>query len=60
MNIEKSAKNNMLIALLLVGALVLNIINIWFLPNKIHLVPVLFCIFYAFGAGSILYQMEDV
>jgi len=30
MNIEKSAKNNMLIVLLLVAALVMNIINIWF------------------------------
>ena len=33
MNIEKSAKNNMLIALLLVVAVAVNIINIWFLPK---------------------------
>jgi len=33
MNIEKSAKNNMLIVLLLVAALAVNIINIWFLPK---------------------------
>ena len=33
MNIEKSAKNNMLIVLLLLSALILNIVNIWFLPH---------------------------
>ena len=33
MNIEKSAKNNMVIVLLLLTALILNIINIWFLPK---------------------------
>jgi len=33
MNIEKSAKNNMLIVLLLIAALVVNIVNIWFLPK---------------------------
>ena len=33
MNIEKSARNNMLIVLLLVVALAVNIINIWFLPK---------------------------
>lgn len=33
MNIEKSAKNNMIIALLLLSALILNIINIWFMPK---------------------------
>ena len=33
MNIEKSAKNNMMTVLLLVIALILNIINIWFLPK---------------------------
>ena len=33
MNIEKSAKNNMAIVLLLLTALILNIINIWFLPK---------------------------
>jgi hypothetical protein len=33
MNIEKSAKNNMLIAIMLLTALILNIISIWFLPN---------------------------
>ena len=33
MNIEKSARNNMLIVLLLVAALAVNIINIWFLPK---------------------------
>ena len=33
MNIEKSAKNNMITAILLVTALIINIINIWFLPK---------------------------
>ena len=33
MNIEKSAKNNMVIVLLLLTALILNIMNIWFLPK---------------------------
>ena len=33
MNIEKSARNNMVIVLLLLAALILNIINIWFLPK---------------------------
>ena len=33
MNIEKGAKNNMVIVLLLLTALILNIINIWFLPK---------------------------
>jgi len=33
MNIEKSARNNKLIVLLLLAALAINIINIWFLPK---------------------------
>ena len=33
MNIEKSAKNNMLIAMMLLAALILNVINIWFFPK---------------------------
>ena len=33
MNIEKSAKNNMLIAVLLLFAVILNVISIWFLPK---------------------------
>ena len=32
-NIEKSARNNMIIVLLLLITLVMNIINIWFLPK---------------------------
>ena len=33
MNIEKSARNNMLIAILLLLAVILNVISIWFLPK---------------------------
>ena len=33
MNIEKGAKNNMIIAILLLVTLVLNVISIWFLPQ---------------------------
>ena len=33
MNIEKSARNNMLIAVLLLLAVILNVISIWFLPK---------------------------
>lgn len=33
MNIERSARNNIIIVLLLLSALILNIINIWFLPK---------------------------
>ena len=33
MNIEKSARNNMLIAVLLLFAVILNVISIWFLPK---------------------------
>ena len=33
MNIEKGAKNNMIIAILLLVTLVLNVISIWFLPK---------------------------
>lgn len=33
MNIEKSARNNIMIVVLLLSALILNIINIWFLPK---------------------------